>query len=300
MKGDFYKVLWQLSLVFAFFFFSDCKQKRENYQPTFSVDTAAKKVLLFGVPTQSYYEITDLFVKYLNKRLDGVQVQTVGVSNFLGYMDKLDQGYFDFTIANGMKALQSARAGYSIVANEVDEKGYAGVVLVNKDSSINTLSDLKGKTVATAGYPALAGHMLQMVFLRKNGIDVNKDLKFSYVESFESVFLNVFLGKCAAGFAITSSWSSFIKLRPEITSKVAVKWITPPIIGNAFLLRNDVTKKIATQLREVVLTMHLNKEGRKALDKIGYVKFEPADSNSYQPVKDFLKDYNNLIVVRKQ
>jgi phosphonate transport system substrate-binding protein len=300
MKGNLFKVLALLPLIYGFIILNSCKQKRKSYQPTFSADNPAKKILLFGVPTQSYYEITDLFVKYLNERLEGAQVQTVGISNFMGYMDKLDSGYFDFTIANGMKALQSARTVYSIVAREVDEKGYAGIILVNKDSSINSLSDLKGKTVATAGYPALAGHMLQMVFLKKRGIDVNKDLKFMYVESFESVFLNVFLGKCAAGFAITGSWSSFIKLRPEIASKVAVKWITPPSIGNALLLKNNVNKKIRDQLKKVIFNMHLNKEGTTALAKIGYVKFEPADSNSYQPIKDFLTEYNNLVVDRKQ
>jgi phosphonate transport system substrate-binding protein len=271
-----------------------CKTKTEIYKPTYSADVSSKKVLLFGVPTQSYYEIHNLFVNYLNDHLQGARVQTVAAANFLGYMDKLDHQYFDITIANGFKALEAARNGYSIVGQVVEEN-YAGAILINKDSSINTLADLKGKTIATPGYPALGGHMLQMLYLSKKGVDVKKDIRLKYLESFESVFLNIYLGKCAAGFSTINSWKRFLKRRPELALKVEVKWVTPAIMGNAFLIRNDVDKALAEQLEALLLSMNTSEEGKKALAKIGYFRFKPADSNSYRPVKVFMEEYNTLV-----
>jgi len=279
---------------------NSCKQKTKNYEPNYATDSSHKKILLFGVPTQSYYEIYDLFVNYLNDHLDGAQVQTVVNSTLAGYMKKLGNQDFDLTIVNGGTALQSIRNGYAIIGRTVEEEGYAGAILVNKDSSINIVADLKGKTIASPGYPALGGHILQMLFLSKNGINVNTHIKHQYVESFESVFLNVYLGKCAAGFSTTNSWKRFIKRRPEIASRVTMKWATPAIVANALLLRNTVDKTIARQLKNLVFAMHFSERGKKALGKIGYLKFEPADSATYQPIKEFLKEYNALVVDHKQ
>src|SRR5215217_159970 len=172
-----------------------CNSAKDKYEPRYSQDSSSKNFLLFGVPTQSYYEITDLFVNYLNQHLKGVQIQTVASSSFSGYNEKLDEGYFDITIANGMVALKSAENDYSIIGQAVDEAGNSGAILVNKDSAITTFSQLIGKTIATAGPPALPGHILQMLFLKSKGLDVNKDFQLKFCESFESVFLNLYLGR---------------------------------------------------------------------------------------------------------
>ena len=41
--------------------------------------------------------------------------------------------------------------------------------------------------------------------------------------------------------------------------------------------------------------MHLNEKGKKALADIGYLKFIPADSNTYLPLRNLLKEYRELI-----
>ena len=66
------------------------------------------------------------------------------------------------------------------------------------------------------------------------------------------------------------------------------------------MINKNVDKEIAAQLTELILSMHKDKEGQQALAKVGYQKFDPADSNSYQPVKDFLKEYNAALGVYKR
>ena len=162
-------LLW--GVVCAFLCCSSCKQKNPPYEPTYTIDSSATKILLFGVPAQSYYEVTDLFIKYLNKKLVGAQIQTVASSNFLEYMDKMNDRYYGFAIVNGMKALEFARNGYTITSHVVDEQGNSGTILVNKDSAINTLADLKGRTIATPGYPALLGQRYFSFFAAVHGQD---------------------------------------------------------------------------------------------------------------------------------
>ena len=287
-------------LVFSFLFFTACKPKATPYEPTYSIDSGQKKTLFFGLPTQSYYEIWAAFGKYMNDHLRDIHIQTVASPNFLAYMDSLNARAFDVVLINGILALDSIRLGCSILGTSVEEIANAGVILVNKDSSINNFSDLKGKLVASVGSPGLAGHMLPMLYLLKNGVNVNRDIKLKYLDSFESVILNIYLGKCSAGFTSLNIWNSFVKKRPEIAIKVSKKWETPAVVGNSLVVRNDVSEETISQLKRVLLTMHLNEKGKKALADIGYLKFLPADSNSYGPLRILLKEYKELVIDPKK
>jgi phosphonate transport system substrate-binding protein len=280
--------------------FHNCMSGSETYEPTYTADTSQKKILIFGVATQAFFVIYDEFVKYLNARLKGAEVQLVGSSHFLGFVEKVENRDFTFTIGNGIQVVESAGKGYSVAARVVEEHSYSGVILVNKDSSIADFADLKNKTVATPGKPALAGHMLQMLYLGKKGLNPTRDLRLQYFESFESVYLNIYLGKCAAGFSSKASWYSFIRRRPEVASKVAVKWVTPRTLDLALLVRSDLDKSIANQLTNLILSMHSSNEGRIILAKLGYLRFERADSTYYTPMKHFLDEYEAFVGDYKQ
>jgi phosphonate transport system substrate-binding protein len=276
-----------------------CRSKSKKYEPTYSVDSMHRKTLLYGVPTQAYYEMHSAFVKYLNDHLKGINIQIVASSNFSTYVDKVNKRFFDLAIANGIMVVDGKNIGYSLAGESVGEEPNAGVILVNKDSLIQNFSDLKGRSIASIRSPALQGHMLQMVYLVKQGLNVNKQVKLKYLESFESVILNIYLGKCSAGFASISGWHNFLKKRPEVATKVAVKWMTQATEGNTLLIRNDLNEETTNQIKNLVLNMHRNEDGRKALADIGYTKFIPADSTTYLPLRSFLIEYRKLIVEPK-
>jgi phosphonate transport system substrate-binding protein len=284
------------ALVLLLLFVTACRSKSKKYEPTYSVDSVHRKTLLYGVPTQAYCEMHSAFVRYLNEHLQGIKIQIVASSDFSTFVDKVNKGLFDLAIANGIMALDDKNVGYSIAGESVGEEPNAGVILVNKGSLIQNFSDLKGRSIASLRSPALQGHMLQMVYLVNQGLNVNTQVKLKYLESFESVILNIYLGKCSAGFTSISGWHSFLKKRPEVASKVAVKWLTSATQGNTLLIHNTVNEKIASQIKSLILTMHEKEDGRKALANIGYTKFIAADSTTYLPLKSFLKEYRKLIV----
>src|SRR5688572_33076519 len=89
-------------LVSSFLFFTTCEPKSTTYEPTYSVDTSQKRTLLYGVPTQAYYDMHAPFVNYLNEHLQDIHIQLVASSDFSEYIDKLNEGVFDLAIANGV------------------------------------------------------------------------------------------------------------------------------------------------------------------------------------------------------
>jgi phosphate/phosphite/phosphonate ABC transporter binding protein len=58
-----------------------------------------------------------------------------------------------------------------MVAKHDGAKGYDGVLLVRKDSGIETLEDLRGKRICYTNQKSTTGYLLPRIFLIKNGLD---------------------------------------------------------------------------------------------------------------------------------
>lgn len=136
---------------------------------------------------------------------------------------------------------------------------------------------------------------MPLYFLAQNGLNVRSDLRIMNVASFETVFMNVYLGKCSAGTAWLESWDSFAKLRPDIGSKLEVRWQTDPLPNVAILVRDDVDPEVKKALIQLFIDLPKSNEGKKLLQKIGYDGFEKADSTNYTSIKDFLRVYEKTI-----
>jgi len=297
MMGNFFSFLRQ-SFIFqcaVIFLLAACKGDHKNYQPTFSADSSNKKVLVFGLPNLSSYGDCDLFIKYLNKNLGKARIRVLACSNADDYLAKLKKKAFDFTIINGQLVLDAEQSGYSIVGKMGDDDKYRSVIFVRKDSAINSFSDLAGKTLTTSGPNALAGTMMPLFFLYKHGINVKRDLKRLYAPSFESTIMNVYLGRCSAGASKRAIAIDMLRQRPEIDSKLVIKWETPSLINNALFVRNDMDTLITAELTKLIFTLQDNEEGRKALIPLDVSKFEKATSETYKPLKEFLAEYNTVM-----
>lgn len=286
-----------VAFITAILFFS-CKNssKPPAYQPVYSTNVDSDKTLLLGLPAFSFYDSFENLCKYLTRKLPGgVRVQPVAAVSFDEYAARTKKGEFAITFSNGAFALQLDSLNYSIVAKVIDDSKYRGVILTRKDSVFKTVGDLSNKIICCPGLSTLAGAKMPLYFLARNGLNVKTDLKIMNVTSFETVFMNVYLGKCSAGTAWLESWDSFAKLRPDIGSKLEVRWQTDPLPNVAMLLRDDVDPLVKNALIQLFIDLPKSEEGKKLLQQIGYAGFEKADATNYRSVKDFLNMYEKTI-----
>jgi phosphonate transport system substrate-binding protein len=268
-------------------------RRQQGYTPKFEVAGGERKVLTFGVPGQSFYETTDLLVRYLNDHLAGVTVQTVACSSIEDYRAKLAEGYFDLTVINGPQLLSAERNGYRVVGRITDDT--RTVIFVHKDSGIHQFSDIRGHTITLPGKNTLSGTMMPLLFLYRQGVDVNGGLRRVYVPSFESAMLNVYLGHTSLGVAWKPSWETYLRQRPEIGSKLEVRWETPPLVNAGVLFRFSIDSNLAARLVGLFFQMGKDEQGRRALQRLNISGFSPADSTSFRPMEAFLKEYEAAI-----
>jgi phosphonate transport system substrate-binding protein len=271
-----------------------CSGRRQApYEPTFEAAGGGKKVLTFGVPGQGFYETTDLLVRYLNDHLDSVTVQTVACGNIDDYQAKLRNGYFDLTIINGRQLLAAEHSGYTVVGRITDDS--RTVIFVHKDSGIHQFSDLRGRTISIPGKNTLSGAMMPLMYLYRQGVEVNEGLRRLYAPSFESAMLNVYLGHASLGTTWKPMWEMYLRQRPEIAGRLEARWITPPLINAGMLFRSSVPTDLVTKVAGLFFRMQTDEQGRRALQRLNITGFEPADSSSFRPMEKFLREYDAVI-----
>jgi phosphonate transport system substrate-binding protein len=264
----------------------------EHYRPTFANAAGNKRVFIFGAPSLAYFETTNLVIKYLNAHLDSVQVRTVACTSLEDYEDKLRRGYFDFTVINGPQLLTATQHGYTIVGRIADE--YRAVIFSNRDSGIQTLADCRDRTIALTANRVLAGSVMPLMWLYEKGVDVG-GLKKLYSPSYESVLLDVCLGKCAMGAVWTTSYENFRRKRPDLASRLEEKWTTPSMASSAILFKNGANQQVAGRIAALLFQLKSDEAGRQALERVGIGSFIAADSTAYTPLKRFLRKYDSLI-----
>ena len=153
------------------------------------------------------------------------------------------------------------------------EAEYYSVILVKKDSGIDTLSGLKGKVLAFDEPHSTSAHILPRMVLTENKFKlvqvatpgkVESDA-VNYIHGSDDNAINLLVtGKVDAA---ATSYREFQALRPEIQDglKIAAKSISVP--RQIISTRKDLDPKIVAAVKELLISMDKNPEGQGVLNR---------------------------------
>ncbi len=286
---------------FLIIFLSGCSDtKNDEYSPKYSEKPIfVKQTYIFGVHPlhnpKKLFEVYQPLVDYINHNIPSINLKLEASRNYEAYNKKLFSSYFDLALPNPYQTVQSLKHGYTIFGKMGDDENFKGIILVRKDGNIHTIEDLKGKTVSYPAATALAATMLPQYFLYKHGIDVNKDIKNSYVGSQESSIMNLFLKKSVAAATWPPPWEAFKKDRPTIANKLTVKWETQSLPNNGLVAKNSMPKELVNEIATLLFNLHTTQEGKDILKPMELSKFEKANTETYNQVEWFLEKFEKEV-----
>jgi len=290
------------AVVFIGLMLLSCSEKQAaEYSPEYSrtPPTLTEHVYVIGVhPLHNPKRLHEIFgplADYLSENIAGISFKIEASRNYASYGKKLYARRFHFALPNPFQTVNSFEHGYSVIAKMSDDEDFRGIFLVRKDSHINSVADLKGKSVSFPAPTALAATMLPQYYLQQQGLDVMNDIDIKYVGSQESSIMNVMLGDTIAGATWPPPWRVLSKERPELEKQLKVIWQTSSLPNNSFVVRSDIAKPIVNKVKELLLNLHVHPEGRQWLRKIELTKFEPANNATYDPVIEFLTLFNKTV-----
>lgn len=245
---------------------------------TFFVSTLLAKVLTFGVvPQQSPIDLIkdwQPIITYLENST-GEKIILKVERSIPEFEKVLYSGGYDIAYMNPYHyVVAHKRQGYE--AQVRDEKNLVGILVIRKNSGINDVSMLKGKAFLFPAPDAFAATLLtKYELLKKYGIDVNKEKKYRYVNSHDSVYKGVARNIGDVGGGIERTLQNLDE--KETRESLSIIYKTRSYPSHPFAFIPSMPEKLKVKMTKAILEMpaeFVSALSMKHLKEINDAEFE--------------------------
>ena len=205
-------------------------------------------------------------VQYLSKII-GKEVKYYPVTDYASAVEALVNKKVEMAWFGGFTYVQAKiRSNGEVipVIQRVEDQGFKSV-FITSDSSINSLSDLKGKAVSFGSVSSTSGHLWPRSFLLKEGIDPERDFKkIAFSGAHDATIISVGSGKVQAGALNYKTWEKFVD-QGKVPKGVKVFYTTPGYYNYNWTIHKDVPKQIREKIIEGFLALSKETEVGKEI-----------------------------------
>jgi len=246
-----------------------------------------EKIYKIGVvpqfETRRLHSTWNPILEHLNK-LTGYQFKLVGAPTINDFEIAFMQGKYDFAYMNPYHfILANQLQGYLPLVRDIGKKLH-GVLVVNKNSGINKVSQLDGKVIAFPAPNALGASLLMRQELND---DFSIKIKPSYVNSHDSVYLNVLLGEALAGGGVQKT---FNKQPAQYQNSLKILYKTRSVAAHPLVVNSNISKQVRDKVFKALLAMGKTKTGADLLANIPIKQIGKANIDDYLPLKSINLD----------
>lgn len=231
--------------------------------------------------------------EHLNKKL-GIKVELQLAGDYTGVITGMQHKHIDVAYFGPLSYVQAQkRANAEALVAEVDAEsglpGYRGIIITKKDSGLNTLESIKGKTWAFTSPQSTSGTLVPTVMFSKSGIDPQKYFsKVLYSGGHEASILSIKAGKIDAASVDRLVYNRGLG-KAWKDEDFNIIWTSDLIPSSLMAARGDLPESLKKALKEAFIS-YTDMEGLNKLKIKGYIE---ANDSMYDPVRD-------LIEVKKQ
>lgn len=232
------------------------------------------------------------FVEYIGNKLQ-IPVQFIQGENYAETNKLIKNGQIDVALicsqAYVMGKEENSMKG--IAMPKVEGKAlYQSYIIVKKDSGINKLEDLEGKSFAYTDPDSYSGRLAVLSRLIDKGANPDKFFSKTYFTYSHDYSVKAVAQGVVDGAAVDSLvYDQMLHTNAGDTTNLQVidygEWVgTPPIVVSNFL-SDDMVARVTN----VLLTMDKDPKGKEILDKLGIEEFALLDESAYQPISEMIK-----------
>jgi phosphonate transport system substrate-binding protein len=167
--------------------------------------------------------------------------------------------------------------GYQAVAKAADKR-IRGILVVRRDSPVETLDALAGETLAFPAPAAFAASVLPRAHLTERGVAFESQ----YVSSHDSVYKTVAKGLYAAGGGVERTFNA---TDPGVRAQLRVLWRTPGYTPHAIAAHPRLPTEIIGSVRRAFVGLAASEQGRNALVPLKVTGFAAAKNADWDDVR---------------
>jgi len=287
-------------LVILICFFTACSNDSEYKQVDFSkpVSSTSQTVQEAGHPNLRvaiaavvspketitiYKSLMDYIGKKMGYQILLIQRKTYGEINELLQKQQIDLALIcSGPYANGKEIFQIEALAVPLVRGEPHYQSY---LIVNKKSPFKTLEDLRGKTFAYTDPDSNTGALVPNYWLAMKGETSQSFFKeTTYTYSHDNSIIAV-AKSLVDGAAVDSHiWEYYHRINPAHTVntriiKKSIPFGSPPIVAS-----RSLPLVLKEKVKEILLTMHLDPEGKQIQDSLLIDKFVLPQESWFQSI----------------
>lgn len=256
--------------------------------------TAGDKPLAVGMipdagATQVSIQEKEPLKNYLSRHL-GQPVNLIIPTNYNATVEALGNGSLDFAYLGGLTYVK-AHKQYGVVplVQRTSDLEFHSLFITAANSSIKSLSDLKGKNFAFGDINSTSGHLMPYLELKQAGIDVEKDLKYRYSGSHPATAKAVESGAVDAGAIDESVYNAMIAEGKLDKTRVRVFYTSKPFLDYVWVARKDVSKADQEKFAKAFTDMQEGKDD-EILKIVRGKKFVRATDDRYEILRNVAEE----------
>lgn len=174
---------------------------------------------------------------------------------------------------------------------------YRSYIIVHRDSPAQAVKDLAGKVFAYSDPDSNSGYLVPRSILARQGLDPDNFYRlsfftYSHAETVEAVAERV----ADAGAVESYVWEFLARTKPGLTERTRVLFKSeqhgfPPIVA-----RSDLDPALSGRIRDALLDMAEDREGRSLLAELALDGFRATSSSLYDSIRALGRRYGEGVV----
>jgi len=254
----------------------------------------AEEPFVLGVFPRHNYEQTIAMFLPISKQLEAAlhkPVRLETAKDFPTFWVNVKNGRYQLVHYNQYHYLKSHKnPGYELVAKseEFGRPTIASVIMVRKDSGLDSLNQLKDKTVIFGGgTKAMMSYIVPRMMLRNFGLR-ESDYKHTFARNPPNALMAVYFGKataCGVGESVQQMYDipKMIDL-----SKLKIIARSPALTHLAWAVNRRLSMDLRIRIRAALTHMHEYPTGRQALRRAKLTRLVTTGDAEYNAHRDII------------
>jgi phosphonate transport system substrate-binding protein len=230
-----------------------------------------------------YHQLLDFIADQLGHKIQLIQRKTYSEINELLKNGKIDLAF----ICSGPYATGRQTYGFEALAvPQVRGKhSYHSYLIVNQNSSFKDLGDLRGKTFAFTDPESNTGKLVPTYWLAQQQERPKEFFgKTIYTHSHDNSIMAV-ANSLVDGAAVHEQiWEYFNEKNPTFTSSTRIIKKSQPFGNPPVVASKHLASQLKADIQRLLMTMHMDPEGKKILDELRIDRFLHPDDKWYESI----------------
>ncbi len=274
----------------------DLSNKNNSTINNHEVESIKIAVAAIISPEETFLFYRDLF-DYIESKIgisiELIQRKTYGEVNDLIHSNNVDIAFVcSRAYVEGKDSLFMELLVVPMVQKEPYYKSY---IIVPIDSNISSLAELKGKTFAFTDPLSNTGKLSPEYLIMQMGESPSTFFRLTFFTYSHDKSIEAVAEGMVDGAAVDSLvWDYQLINNPELVSKTKIINISPKYGNPPVVVSNNIDPVLKEDIKNLLLHLHENVEGRKILSNLNIDSFLSLDDTLYDSVRAMIYEFNNI------